>query len=94
MRRTGAPTSEIGTVRDPLSSRSGIILIDPWFIADGSGRAKLASAVENLPSGVLPLLILDQSGHTRTRNSQAGLETFSAPPARCTRSHRSRPPAV
>jgi len=59
--------SEIRTVRDPLSRRPGIILIDPWFIDDENGQAKLASAVEDLPPWVLPLLILDQPGNSRTQ---------------------------
>jgi FxsC-like protein len=59
--------SEIRTVRDPLSRRPGIILIDPWFIGDENGRAKLASAVRDLPPWVLPLLILDQPGNPRAQ---------------------------
>jgi len=59
--------SEIMTVSDPRTRRPGIILIDPWFIADKSGRSALESAVENLPRWVLPLLVLDQPSDARTK---------------------------
>jgi FxsC-like protein len=58
---------EIKTVRDQVTRRPGIILIDPWFIADESGRSALESAVDKLPRWVLPLLILDQPDDIRTR---------------------------
>jgi len=59
--------SEIRTTQDPLSRRPGVILIDPWFVDDENGEARLASAVENLPPWVLPLLILDNSDQGRAR---------------------------
>ena len=58
---------DIRTVSDPRDRRPGIILIDPWFIADISGRMALASAVENLPRWVLPLVIVDHPGDASTR---------------------------
>lgn len=62
-----AEVSMITTAEDPLTRRPGIILIDPWFIADENGRSTLTSAVENLPSWVLPLLILDQPDDAPTQ---------------------------
>jgi FxsC-like protein len=66
--------SGIKTAKDPLTRRPGIILIDPWFIADDSGRSALTSAVEKLPRWVLPLLVLDQPDDAPTRElaSQVG----------------------
>lgn len=62
-----AEVSGIKAVRDKSVRRPGIILIDPWFIADGNGRSALESAVDELPRWVLPLLVLDQPGDTRTQ---------------------------
>jgi len=61
-----AEVSEIKTVDDPRTRRPGIILIDPWFVADETGRFTLEAAVRDLPRWVLPLLILGQPGDTRT----------------------------
>jgi FxsC-like protein len=55
-----AEVSGLKAVSDPQNRRPGIILIDPWFVADDSGRLALESAVENLPRWVLPLIVLDQ----------------------------------
>jgi FxsC-like protein len=55
-----AEVSGLITVSDPQTRRPGIILIDPWFVADDSGRLALESAVENLPRWVLPLIVLDR----------------------------------
>jgi len=54
-------------VRDSRTRRPGIILIDPWFIADDNGRTVLESAVQDLPRWVLPLLILDQPDDASTQ---------------------------
>lgn len=59
--------SGIKTVSEARNRRPGIILIDPWFIADDSGRAALESAVQNLPRWVLPLIILDEPSDTATQ---------------------------
>lgn len=68
-----AEVSGIVAVDDPHTRRPGIILIDPWFIADENGRSALASAVENLPRWVLPLLILDQPDDARTQELADGV---------------------
>ena len=47
--------------------RPGIMLIDPWFIADETGRAKLAKAIDGLPPWVLPLVVI-----SRTDDERAG----------------------
>jgi len=62
-----AEVSGIKTVHDEPVRRPGIILIDPWFIADDQGRSALESAVRQLPRWVLPLLVLDQPGDPRTQ---------------------------
>ena len=62
-----AEISEISTARDPRTRKPGIILIDPWFIADENGRLVLESAVENLPRWVMPLLVLDRPDDARTQ---------------------------
>lgn len=59
--------SDIRQVSDPRARRPGIILIDPWFIADDAGRRALESAVENLPRWVLPLVVFDHSGDASTQ---------------------------
>jgi FxsC-like protein len=62
-----AEVSGIKTVRDPAARGPGLILIDPWFIADEDGRCALESAVAGLPAWVLPLLILDHPDNPRER---------------------------
>jgi FxsC-like protein len=62
-----AEVSGVKAVRDQGQPRPGIILIDPWFIADNQGKLALQSAVEKLPRWVLPLLIVNQPGDARTR---------------------------
>jgi FxsC-like protein len=59
---SGIKTVPAGSVRRP-----GIILIDPWFIAEDNGRSALESAVSELPRWVLPLLILDQPDDSHTQ---------------------------
>ena len=44
---------------DLPSNMPGVILIDPWFIADDRGLTALRSFVRGLPSWVLPLPVLD-----------------------------------
>ena len=44
---------------DPISSGPGVILLDPWFIDTERGLDILGSSVRDLPSWVLPLLVLD-----------------------------------
>jgi FxsC-like protein len=62
-----AEISEISTAHDPYTRKPGIILIDPWFIAEENGRFALETAVENLPRWVMPLLVLDRPDDARTR---------------------------
>jgi FxsC-like protein len=62
-----AEVSEIKPVSDPRARRPGIILIDPWYIANDGGRSALESAVDQLPRWVLPLLIVDQPDDNRTQ---------------------------
>jgi FxsC-like protein len=62
-----AQVSGIKAVRDKTVRRPGIIVIDPWFVADDSGRSALRSAVDGLPRWVLPLLVVDQPGDPRTQ---------------------------
>jgi FxsC-like protein len=62
-----AEVSGIKSVGDPDSRRPGIILIDPWFIADEAGRSALQSAVHGLPQWVLPLVVLGPPDDLRTR---------------------------
>lgn len=61
-----ATISGLKTVADPAARRPGIILIDPWFIADETGRSMLKSAVRDLPRWVLPLTILGQPDNPRS----------------------------
>ena len=62
-----AEVSGIKSVRDSDTSRPGIIVIDPWFIADEAGRSALQSAVRELPRWVLPLVVLGPPDDLRTR---------------------------
>jgi FxsC-like protein len=62
--------AEVGGIkvdRDKSVRRPGIILIDPWFIADGNGRWALESAVDELPRWVLPLLVVNSPRDLRTQ---------------------------
>jgi FxsC-like protein len=47
------------------SNMPGVILIDPWFIADGRGLSALQSFLRDLPSWVLPVPVLDFVADTR-----------------------------
>jgi FxsC-like protein len=62
-----AEVSGITPVRDKSARRPGIIVIDPWFVADDDGRLALESAVDEIPRWVLPLLVVDQPGDPRTQ---------------------------
>lgn len=62
-----AHVSGIENERETSASRPGLLLIDPWFIADDAGRARLAAAVDQLPSWVLPLVVLSRPDDDRTR---------------------------
>lgn len=62
-----AEVSDIKSVPDPGSRRPGIILIDPWFIADEAGRSALRSAGRGLPRWVLPLVVLGLPDDLPTR---------------------------
>jgi FxsC-like protein len=44
---------------DEQTTRPGVILIDPWFVATKAGRDRLESYARDLPRWVLPLLVLD-----------------------------------
>jgi len=46
-------------------SMPGVILIDPWFIADGRGLDALQSLVTGLPSWILPLLVFESVADAR-----------------------------
>jgi len=61
--------AEVGELRAATGQdnrRPGIILIDPWFIADEAGRSVLESAARDLPEWVFPLTVLDQPGDPRS----------------------------
>jgi FxsC-like protein len=62
-----AEVSGLKSVTDLHARRPGIIVIDPWFIADENGRMALEAAIQNLPRWVLPLLVLDQADDADTR---------------------------
>jgi FxsC-like protein len=62
-----AEVSAIKLVGDQGTNRPGIILIDPWFIADEDGRSTLQSAVQGLPRWVLPLVVVGQPDDLRTQ---------------------------
>ncbi|HEY6792053.1 MAG TPA: FxSxx-COOH system tetratricopeptide repeat protein [Trebonia sp.] len=53
--------------REGRQGRPGIMLIDPWFIADDGGRTALAEAIARRPRWVLPLVILSRPDDERTR---------------------------
>jgi FxsC-like protein len=63
--------AEVSGIKPPPQGtavrRPGIILIDPWFVADDNGRLALESAVNNLPRWVLPLVVVNQPSDARTR---------------------------
>lgn len=50
---------------DSPGSMPGVILIDPWFVADNRRLNALQSVVRGLPSWVLPLLVLGSVGDAR-----------------------------
>jgi FxsC-like protein len=51
---------------DLLTSRPGVLLIDPWFIAKERGLAALQAVVGKLPTFVLPLLVLGANQDSRS----------------------------
>lgn len=68
-----AEVSGVLTVEDQRTRKPGIILIDPWFIANENGRSTLTAVVKNLPRWVLPLVILDQPDDPRTQELADGV---------------------
>jgi FxsC-like protein len=59
--------AEVSELKPVADRRPGIIVIDPWFVADESGRSALESAVDQLPRWVLPLLIVDRPDDAHTQ---------------------------
>lgn len=57
--------TDIEKAGDLFGDRPGVILIDPWFIAEERGQRILQSSVRDLPSWVLALLVLDPTPDTR-----------------------------
>jgi FxsC-like protein len=51
---------------DQLTSRPGVLLIDPWFVAKKRGLALLRAFVGALPVWVLPLLVLGANQDSRS----------------------------
>lgn len=66
-----AQVRDVNTTSEADKRRPGIVLIDPEFIATADGRAALGDLAGNLPSWVLPLVVLDQSASERTRELAA-----------------------
>jgi FxsC-like protein len=62
----------VGTGTSPARQRPGIIVIDPAFIADESGRDMLRAIAGALPRWVLPLVVV-ASNDERTRELSAGV---------------------
>jgi FxsC-like protein len=62
-----AEVIELAASRDPDTSRPGIILVDPRFMAVPGGQAAFEAAVARLPKWVLPILIVDQPDDARTK---------------------------
>lgn len=56
---------DIAPISSPQARKPGIILIDPWLLATKDGRPAFASAIEDLPRWVLPLVILDRPDDRR-----------------------------
>jgi FxsC-like protein len=59
--------TDIGLAGDRAAARPGIIMIDPEFIADESGREMLAAVAAKLPRWVLPVVVVDRAKDERTR---------------------------
>jgi FxsC-like protein len=51
---------------DGLTSRPGVVLIDPWFVAKERGLTALRSFLGKLPVWVLPLLVLGADQDSRS----------------------------
>jgi len=65
-----AEVAEIGDVKkasSPDIRGPGIIVIDPWLVADDNGRLALESAVKKLPGWVMPVIVLDQPEDATTQ---------------------------
>jgi FxsC-like protein len=52
--------SDAGKLGDDHRDRPGIMLIDPWFVATDGGAATLRTLTANLPSWVLPVVVVDR----------------------------------
>jgi FxsC-like protein len=61
----------IAKAGDHLSNKPGVILIDPWFAASDRGLDLLQSFARDLPSWVLPLLVLDSPEGARAAHLAA-----------------------
>lgn len=59
---------ESGEPRRLSGDSPGVILIDPWFVADDHGVRALESLIRDLPSWVLPVLVLDSLPDARAAN--------------------------
>ena len=57
--------TDIEKAGDLFGDRPGVILVDPWFIAEERGQRILQSSVRDLPSWVLALLVLDPAPDAR-----------------------------
>ncbi|GAA1736190.1 hypothetical protein GCM10009681_03400 [Luedemannella helvata] len=61
--RSGLPTMivDYASAGERLEQCPGVLLIDPWILAGGSGREELQSALSRLREWVVPLIVLDES---------------------------------
>lgn len=63
-----AEVIELTADRDVDTSRPGIILIDPLFMAMPGGRVALEAGVAGLPKWILPMIVVAQPDDSRTQD--------------------------
>jgi FxsC-like protein len=78
--------SSLGNAADSGDRGPGIMLIDPWYIADGEGRSLLEAEVRRAPPWVLPLVVIGPSQDAQTDDLAQKVLSILGPAAQTARS--------
>jgi len=78
--------SDLGNAADSGDRGPGIVLIDPWYIADGEGRSLLEAEIHRTPPWVLPLVVIGPPQDTPTDDLTQKVLSILGPAAQSARS--------
>jgi FxsC-like protein len=78
--------SNLGEHDEGKDRRPGVILIDPWYIADDDRRSLLEANVSHAPEWVLPLVVVGPPQDTLTDSYTQQVLDMVRTPGRCARS--------